>query len=300
MAGFTNSKNGFWAFIDIDEGDYVSFLYGARIKNLYRVKKKVAYKNARDLPPWNPIRFRSGQEYYFPFRLYLEPKLYLDESMVKPQMAYVAENLLLRGGYRKTHFQTDKLTLYNVSNMGEPAEAGIHKPIYHKGETFEPTIVFKKNMQKIPERYLFNELILQSILKKSLRKILPEILMRLGWNENAENFEILGEKALPEGFIDIFIKPKHPVGPGKYMLVEVKKDRANEKDLNQLLNYLLEFRGLPVAGILVAKTFSRKSVSRIKELHHNIIPVSYSLRVSLDKEYSYHELLEDITLKLNI
>ena len=44
MAGFTNSINGFWTFSDIDIGDYVSFLYGARVKNLYRVIKKVAYK----------------------------------------------------------------------------------------------------------------------------------------------------------------------------------------------------------------------------------------------------------------
>jgi len=32
LAGFTSSINGFWTFVDIKEGDYVSFLYGARVK----------------------------------------------------------------------------------------------------------------------------------------------------------------------------------------------------------------------------------------------------------------------------
>ncbi|MBT1248700.1 MULTISPECIES: hypothetical protein [unclassified Thermosipho (in: thermotogales)] len=40
LAGFTNSINGLWTFIDIQKGDYVSFLYGARVFNLYKVEKK--------------------------------------------------------------------------------------------------------------------------------------------------------------------------------------------------------------------------------------------------------------------
>ncbi len=51
LAGFTNSINGLWTFLDIDVGDYVSFLYGARVRNLYRVVEKVAYRNAEKLPP---------------------------------------------------------------------------------------------------------------------------------------------------------------------------------------------------------------------------------------------------------
>ncbi len=50
LDGFTNSISGFWTFLDIDEGDYISFLHGARVKNLYKVVKKAAYKNAENLP----------------------------------------------------------------------------------------------------------------------------------------------------------------------------------------------------------------------------------------------------------
>ncbi|WP_297477995.1 hypothetical protein [Thermococcus sp.] len=72
LAGFTNSTNGLWTFFDIEVGDYISFLYGARVRNLYRVAKKVAYKSAEKLPPWPPITFRSKRTYYFPFRLLLK------------------------------------------------------------------------------------------------------------------------------------------------------------------------------------------------------------------------------------
>ena len=35
LAGFTNSINGVWTFLEVGEGDFVSFLYGARAHNLY-------------------------------------------------------------------------------------------------------------------------------------------------------------------------------------------------------------------------------------------------------------------------
>ncbi|MDN5319636.1 MAG: hypothetical protein PWP49_56 [Thermococcaceae archaeon] len=63
MAGFTNSVNGFWTFVEVDEGDYISFLYGARVYNLYKVIKKVALRNAEKYGPWSPITFRSGNTY---------------------------------------------------------------------------------------------------------------------------------------------------------------------------------------------------------------------------------------------
>lgn len=112
LAGFTNSINGVWTFLEIQEGDYVSFLYGAKAYNLYIVRRKEAIKDAETMPPWEPITFRqSGRTYYFPFRLYLNTVRRFEESLVRAEFAYVAENLLLRGGYRKTHFQADQTTL---------------------------------------------------------------------------------------------------------------------------------------------------------------------------------------------
>ena len=116
LAGFTDSTSGLWTFLDIEIGDHVSFLYGARAFNLYEVTRKVAYDEAASLPPWPPVKFR--RLYYFPFRLELKQLRELREPLVRTEFAYVAENLLLRGGYRKTHFQADQTTLQNVSQMG--------------------------------------------------------------------------------------------------------------------------------------------------------------------------------------
>jgi hypothetical protein len=115
LAGFPSSINGVWTFCEIKEGDFISFLYAAKAHNLYRVVKKNAFQKAEDLPPWKPLTFKmSGKTYFFPFRLHLAPIRIFEESLIRTEFAYVAENLLLRGGYRKTHFQADQTTLQNL------------------------------------------------------------------------------------------------------------------------------------------------------------------------------------------
>lgn len=51
LAGFTNSINGAWTFLDLNIGDYISFLYGARVFNLYQIIKKESIKNASEVGP---------------------------------------------------------------------------------------------------------------------------------------------------------------------------------------------------------------------------------------------------------
>lgn len=198
----------------------------------------------------------SKKTYYFPFRLHLKQERILDEPMIRPEFAYVAENLLLRGGYRKTHFQADTVTFYNVSNMGESFD-GEHETLTLNGESFVPKIVFIKDRQKIPERFYFHELILQALIRRKLVDILDKILDYLNWSCSPDEFEILGEKALSEGFVDIFLKLKHPIGSNNYILVEVKTGKASKKDFEQLKYYISEFKGEPVGGILVAKDFPK-------------------------------------------
>ena len=294
LAGFTNSINGLWTYLDIEEGDYISFLYGARVRNLYKVIKKVAYKNAENLPPWPPVTFRmSGNTYYFPFRLFLKQEREFDEPMVRPEFSYVAENLLLRGGYRKTHFQADTITFYNVSEMGKPFN-GKADLLDLKTETFEPKITFRRGLQKIPEKFHFKELILQSLVRKKIRDLIfNEILDRFNIDNKCDEFEILGEKALPEGFVDIFIKLKHPAGRNKYILVEVKTGRAQKRDVDQLKNYLGEFNEA-VGGVLIAKDFPKRLPDESK-----VLPVKYHFsQLNEDAEYTYKELLNLLHLEV--
>ena len=120
IPGFMNSINGAWTFLDINVGDFITFICGARAFNLYKVSKKMAIENAENLPPCDAIKFReTGNTYYFPFRFEFELIREFNEPIVRYEFTYVAENLLLRGGYRKTHFQADQTTLQNVSSMGK-------------------------------------------------------------------------------------------------------------------------------------------------------------------------------------
>jgi hypothetical protein len=296
LAGFTNSINGLWTYLDIEEGDYISFLYGARVKNLYRVVKKVAYKNAEELPPWPSVTFRmSGNTYYFPFRVYLKQERIFDEPMIRAEFAYVAENLLLRGGYRKTHFQADIVTFYNVSNMGESFD-GRYETLTLNAESFVPKIVFRRSRQKIPEKFYFHELILQALVRRELIKKLDKIIRHFNLDYNPNDFEILGEKALPEGFVDVFLKLKHPIGLNTYILVEVKTGKTSKEDFEQLKYYLSEFKGETAGGILVAKDFpKRKALDENKR----IIPVKYSFNsLNIEGEYLYEELLKMLKLEV--
>jgi hypothetical protein len=295
LAGFTNSINGLWTFLDILEDDYISFLYGARVKNLYKVVGKIAYKNPENIGPWPPVTFRmSGKTYYFPFRLFLKQEREFDEPMVRPEFSYVAENLLLRGGYRKTHFQADRKTLSIVSEMGLPFN-GCDSILKFDSATFEPKIVFNRKHQKVPEKFYFQEIILQSLARRKIKdSVLEKILKILAVDIPSDNFEVLGEKALPEGFVDIFIKLKHPAGMNKYILVEVKTGRVQKRELEQLNRYVNEFSGDSVGALLIAKEFPKSLLKESKVLF-----VKYDFdQIDEFSEYTYEHLLDMLKLEI--
>ena len=302
MAGFTSSINGLWTFLEIERDDYISFLYGARVFNLYRVVRKVAYKNANNLPPWPSVTFKmSGKTYYFPFRLYLKEERILNEPMVRPEFAYVAENLLLRGGYRKTHFQGDTVTFYNISSMGTPSNRK-NEQLKIVEEEFVPEIVFKRENASPPEKFYFRELILQSLIKRFLLSnrggILNAILEYFKIKEPYYMFEVLGEKALPEGYVDIFIKNKHPKAFSEELVVEVKTGKIGKTDIEQLQSYIKELGSECKGGILVGKAFP-KNVIEFHPENIQLIRHEFS-NIDLNSFYTYEELFNILKLELII
>lgn len=213
LAGFTDSTSGLWTFLDIEIGDHVSFLYGARAFNLYEVTRKVAYDEAASLPPWPPVKFR--RLYHFPFRLELKQLRELKEPLVRTEFAYVAENLLLRGGYRKTHFQADQTTLQNVSQMG--AAFGLQpEPLnLPRFSTFTPEIVRAGSEAQPPYSFALNEFLVQAAVRRHLSNMdnLEEFLQIAEiQGVQVSGLEVLGEKAFPEGHVDLLIKHRVPIG----------------------------------------------------------------------------------------
>lgn len=295
LAGFTNSINGLWTFSEIREDDFISFLYAARANNLYRVIKKEAMENAEDVGPWKPITFKmSGKTYYFPFRLWLKPIREFNELLVRNEFSYVAENLLLRGGYRKTHFQADQTTLQNVSQMGGVYKKEIEE-LKLRYSMFTPKFTTKRSNVVNPKLFLFNEIILQSLIRQhlSVADNMKYFLDLLNIDElKAENLEVLGEKALPEGHIDLLVKESVPIGLSKNIVVEVKLGKATEKDFEQITRYITEFGEECLKGVVIAKDFSKKILNKST----NTTPVKYSLDTFASEPKSFEELLKILEL----
>ncbi len=299
LAGFPGGESGAWTYCEIEQGDLLSFLYGARAHNLYRVTKREAIRDAGTLGPWKPLTFReTGKTYYFPFRLHLQPIRVFNEPLVRAEFAYVAENLLLRGGYSKTHFQADQTTLQSVSEMGTLAK-GAPVP-FPAGEhtTFTPRFTRSKELVKTPEVSRFKETILQSAIRRHLTSE-TNLQMLLNWfalkEIRAGELETLGEKALPEGHIDLLVKQRVPLGSGPRIPIEVKTKKAQSKDLYQLQGYVNELRGECPIGLLIAADFNKSVAREAKGLGIGL--VRYTLNSDLKTALAFEEIWQGLTLE---
>jgi len=297
MAGFTNSINGAWTFVEINEGDYISFLYGAKAHNLYLVEKKTAFKNANELPPWPPVTFQtSGRTYYFPFRLFLKPVREFKEPLIRTEFAYIANNLLQRGGYRKTHFQADQTTLQSVSQMGTLFDGAYRTFDSAPYESFNLSFTKNKTLVRNPEVLKFQEFILQSAIRQHLNKSenLQRLLSPLNVKLPPESLEILGEKALSEGHVDLLIKESVPLGKSKQILVEIKTGSSSKKDVDQLKEYVDEVGDECAGGILIASKFSKKIKEYAQE--NRISLVAYNIPLDFDTLVTFEQISERLQL----
>ena len=300
LAGFPSGESGAWTFCEIQEGDFISFLYGARAHNLYRVAKREAISDAQHLPPWKPLTFKeSGKTYSFPFRLYLEPVRYLSEPLVRPEFYYVAENLLLRGGYRKTHFQADQTTLQRVSEMGSRADGLVERLPMPEYSTFAPRFTRNRELVSTPETCRFQETILQCAIRRHLasENNLEQLLSALqSVKAPAGELEILGEKALTQGHIDLLLKQRVPMGSTLRIPIEVKTDKGQPGDLAQLRGYIEELGDECPVGILVAAGFTKPTL--VKAAENRVRLVRYKLDVDLRKNPLFEEIAQGLTLEL--
>jgi len=299
LAGFPSGESGAWTFCEIEEGDFVSFLYGARAHNLYRVRRREALCEAELIPPWKPLTFReTGRTYSFPFRLHLQPIRVFNELLVRAEFAYVAENLLLRGGYSKTHFQADQTTLQSVSEMGTLADGAAVALSLPEFRTFVPRFTRNKKLVRTPEVCRFKETILQSAIRRRLMSHdnLQTLLTQLGLKGIvATDLEILGEKALPEGHIDLFLKQRVPIGSAPRIPIEVKTGRAQPKDLAQLSGYMDELRGESPVGILIAQDFNKHVAAKAESTRIKL--VRYGLGSDLTKTATFDEIHRNLVLE---
>lgn len=259
LAGFPSSQNGAWTFADVEVGDHVSFVYGANVYDLYEVADKRAVLDADDLPPWPPLELTRGGTYHFPFRLDLQPLRELEENLVRSEFQYVAENLLLRGGYSRTHFQADQTTLQQVSQMGVVERSADRTPDW-ESETGTARWVRRRGGFEPPEVNKFMEEILHVLLRRRLSTSegLAQFVDLTGFGALLDReIAVLGERALPEGHLDLLLKDAEPVGQSLQLPIEVKLNRCDEEDLDQLRGYIDQLEPECPGGVLLAETIPR-------------------------------------------
>jgi len=156
-----------------------------------------------------------------------------------------------------------------------------------------------KSLTKLPEVIHFKETFLQSAIRRHLmsEKNLRALLNQLGLIEiQASALEVLGEKGLPEGHIDLLLKERVPLGSGLRIPVEVKTKKAQPMALDQLRGYMDELRGECPIGILIASDFNKHTTGRSS--HANIKLVRYTLNSDLTKTPTFEEIHEGLTLEV--
>jgi hypothetical protein len=299
LAGFPSGENGAWTFCEIEKGDFVSFLYGARVYNLYRVVGREAVSRAEQLPPWRLLIFRETKKHYsFPFRLHLDPVRVFSESLVRVEFSYVGENLLLRGGYRKTHFQADQTTLQSVSAMGTRFDGILTRLSLPDHDTFTLRFTRTREFLKMPETCRFKEPILQSAIRRHLMDVGNLRMFLAGLSlpvDQIEGLEVLGEMAIPLGHIDLLLKQRVPIGSTFKIPLEVKTKRARPDDVSQLRAYMDELRDDCQVGVLVAADFAKTCTRKAADA--GIRLVRYTLSTDLEQTSTFEEIYGGLALE---
>ncbi len=270
LAGFPRTQSGLWSFTEIRKGDFISFLYGARAYDLYTVVEKEAIlDDTTGYPPgWEPPRTSTRKlRADFPYRLTLRPERIFEESLARLEFRYIAENLLQRGGYRKSHFQADRTTLQAVSQMGGRAMGAPPGLTLPSHASFVPHFV-RGGKPTVPGSFAFREVLPQTLIRWYLSDTTrcTSLLAALGLNSGSGVLEALGEKAIPEGLIDLLLKDASPAGRSKEFVIEVKRKKATRANLAQLEDYLTILGPNCDGGVLISEPTQRPIQSRIVNL----------------------------------
>ena len=147
--------------------------------------------------------------------------------------------------------------------------------------------------------YQFNEFVLQALAKKHLRdrSNIEGFLSAIGLTEMASySLEVLGETALPEGQVDVVVKLTDAAEDSELVAIEVKKERASKKDVEQLRQYMdtIETRGR--GGALVARAFAAAAIRHGREASLNMFTYDFN-SINPEEEHTFEDLLRAFVLR---
>lgn len=108
--------------------------------------------------------------------------------------------------------------------------------------------------------------------------------------------EVLGEKAFPEGYVDILIKEAIPTGIGRKMIIEIKTGPAKEQDINQLRSYTDEIGKECIAAILIANKFSKKLIQKAQSEKIKILKYNFEKFTEMRNFVTFEDLFADFNI----
>ena len=143
------------------------------------------------------------------------------------------------------------------------------EPVAMPGATaYVPSIVRGRSGADQPYVFPLRELIVQTLLRRYLAVQANLIgLLRSAriTGLDARALEVLGEKAFPEGHVDILIKEATPMGMGRKVVVEVKLGAATGANIAQLRLYMERLGEECAGGVLVAGRFGKRILKQAAE-----------------------------------
>jgi RecB family endonuclease NucS len=106
------------------------------------------------------------------------------------------------------------------------------------------------------------------------------------------NVEILGERALPEGHVDLLIRDSEPVGRATNVPIEVKLNQCSKDDLEQLTGYIRQLEPECPGGVLLAETIPRDF-----ETPNNVRVVRASFEgLDMGTQQQFQDMLDSLRL----
>ncbi len=127
----------------------------------------------------------------------------------------------------------------------------------------------------------------------TLQTLLSEINLA---GVQASALEILGEKALTQGHIDLLLKERVPLGSAVKVPIEVKMNKAQSADLAQLRGYMDELLGECPLGILIAPSFSKDALAKATEAGIKLF--RYRLSLDVKTACTFEEIYRGMTIEL--
>lgn len=276
IAGFPETDNGQWAFLDINIGDYISFYFNGRVYDLYEVTEKQVpnrwrNKLAKGNEHLDPETLTNGEKWdsiktnenfiYFPFRLKLNKivETHYDSNIVfKSGFERLGINLVPRVSLKKTHFQLSIKDIKKYFNK--------EVPIKESDFDIKSFILCKKRSQYRTnqnntfdfENFIIDEITHKEIyLQAFLKKILESQISKINLVEYCENYEFLSEQTTDGGESDIVVLCKSKEELEFYIELKntlmIKKDKLTKKAqeaigqvkrYHNILNKELTLRGI--------------------------------------------------------